>query len=73
MQLVEGVTTKVCQFLQDVGIQQRQTVENTARQLSILNRNGLTGFAACGLDFCAHINWVDKAIVIRVDQELAGR
>ena len=54
-------------------IQQRQTVENAARQFSITFRDRLRRFPTRSLNFAAHRLRINKAIVIGIDDEAAGR
>ena len=61
------------QLMQHIGIQQRQTVENTARQFSITFRDRLRRFPTRSLNFAAHRLRINKAIVIGIDNEAASR
>src|SRR5690606_16994278 len=72
MQLRERFAAKVSQLAQDVGIEQGETVKNAARQLGGAGRYRLPHFKTGGLDFSAHVRRVDKAVVVRVNQEGAG-
>ena len=73
MQLREIFTTQLRQLMQHIGIQQRQTVENAARQFSITFRDRLRRFPTRSLNFAAHRLRINKAIVIGIDDEAAGR
>lgn len=73
MQLREIFTAQLRQLMQHIGIQQRQTVENTARQFSITFRDRLRRFPTRSLNFAAHRFRINKAIVIGIDDEATGR
>ena len=72
MQLCERFAAKVSQLAQDVGIQQGETVKNAACQLGGAGRYRLPRFKTGGLDFGAHVRRVDKAVIVRVNQEGTG-
>ena len=73
MQLAERLTAQRRQLVEHPGVEQRQAVKNTARQLGVGIGNRLPGFAAGGLDFRAHVVRVDKAVIVAVNDEAAGR
>ncbi len=66
MQLREIFTAQLRQLMQHIGIQQRQTVENTARQFSITFRDRLRRFPTRSLNFAAHRFRINKAIAYSV-------
>ena len=73
MQLAEWFTAQLRQLVEHVGVQQRQAVEDAARQLGWGMGNGLRGFAAGSLNLGAHVFRVDEAVIVRVNQVAASR
>ena len=73
MQLAEGVAAQCRQLVKHPGVEQRQAVENAARQFGIAFRNRLPGVATGGLDLGAHTGRVDKAVIVAVNYEAARR
>lgn len=73
MQLAERLAAELGQFAEYAGVEQGQAVENTARQFGVIAGNRLPGLATGGLNFGAHIGRIDKAFVVAVNDETAGR